>query len=113
MKLTDNAALDFIDQDILSGWGYPSYEATLVRLAELSRITPDPDIKVHIRNLMVKLILHMDSDRYEQLNIHQYFPLCRHKNRIIRLICIISLDIMLVSILLITMTIILSIISQF
>ena len=67
MKLTDNAALDFIDQDILYGWGYPSYEATLVRLAELSRITPDPDIKVHIRNLMVKLILHMDSDRYEQL----------------------------------------------
>ena len=67
MKLTDNAALDFIDQDILYGWGYPSYEATLVRLAELSRITPDPDIKVNIRNLMVKLILHMDSDRYEQL----------------------------------------------
>ena len=28
MKLTDNAALDFIDQDILYCWGYPSYEAT-------------------------------------------------------------------------------------
>ena len=67
MKLTDNAALDFIDQDILYGWGYPSYEATLVRLAELSRITPDPDIRDHIENLVVKLILHLDRDRYEQL----------------------------------------------
>ena len=67
MKLTNNAALDFIDQDILYCWGYPFYEATLVRLTELDRITPDPDIKAHIRNLVIKLILHMDSDRYEQL----------------------------------------------
>lgn len=67
MKLTDNAALDFIDQDILYCWGYPSYEATLVRLTELSRITPDPDIKDHIKNLVIKLILHMDSDRYKEL----------------------------------------------
>ena len=67
MKLNDNAALDFIDQDILYCWGYPSYESTLVRLTELDRITLDPDIKAHIRNLVIKLILHMDSDRYEQL----------------------------------------------
>ena len=38
-----------------------------MRLTELGRITLDPDIKEHIRNLVVKLILHMDSDRYEQL----------------------------------------------
>ena len=67
MKLTDNAALDFIDQDILYCQGYPSYEATLVRLTELGRITPDPDIKDHIKNLVIKLILHMDSDRYKEL----------------------------------------------
>ena len=67
MKLNDNAALDFIDQDILYCWGYPSYDATLMRLTELGRITLDPDIKEHIRNLVIKLILHMDSDRYEQL----------------------------------------------
>ena len=67
MKLNDNAALDFIDQDILYCWACPSYEATLVRLTELDRITLDPDIKAHIRNLVIKLILHMDSDRYEQL----------------------------------------------
>lgn len=67
MKLTDNAALDFIDQDILYCWGYPSYDATLMRLTELGRITPDPDIKEHIRNLVIKLILHMDSNHYEQL----------------------------------------------
>ena len=67
MTLTDNAARDFIDQDILYCWGYPSYEATLVRLTELGRITPDPDIKDHIKNLVIKLILHMDSDRYKEL----------------------------------------------
>ena len=67
MKLTDNAALDFIDQDILYCWGYPSYDATLMRLTELGRITPDPDIRGHIENLVVKLILHLDRDRYEQL----------------------------------------------
>ena len=38
-----------------------------MRLTELDRITLDPDIKAHIRNLVIKLILHMDSDRYEQL----------------------------------------------
>ena len=67
MKLNDNAALDFIDQDILYCWGRPSYGATLMRLTELGRITPDPDIKDHIEKLVVKLILHLDSDRYEQL----------------------------------------------
>ena len=67
MKLTDNAALDFIDQDILYCWACPSYEATLMRLTELGRITPDPDIRGHIENLVVKLILHMDNNHYEQL----------------------------------------------
>ena len=67
MKLNDNAALDFIDQDTLYCWGCPSYEATLMRLTELGRITPDPDIRGHIENLVVKLIIHLDSDRYEQL----------------------------------------------
>ena len=38
-----------------------------MRLTELGRITPDPDIKDHIRNLVIKLILHMDSDRYKEL----------------------------------------------
>ena len=67
MKLTENVALDFIEQDILYCWACPSYEATLMRLTELSRITPDPDIRDHIENLVVKLILHLDCDRYEQL----------------------------------------------
>ena len=38
-----------------------------MRLTELGRITPDPDIKDHIKNLVIKLILHMDSDRYKEL----------------------------------------------
>lgn len=67
MKLNDNVALDFIDQDILYCWGRSSYGATLMRLTELGRITPDPDIKDHIEKLVVKLILCLDSDRYEQL----------------------------------------------
>lgn len=67
MKLNDNAVLDFIDQDILYCWACPSYEATLMRLTELGRITPDPDIRDHIENLVVKLILNLDRDRYEQL----------------------------------------------
>lgn len=67
MKLNDNVALDFIDQDILFCWGCPSYEATLMRLTELGRITPDPDIRDHIENLVVKLILNLDRDHYEQL----------------------------------------------
>ena len=67
MKLTDNVALDFIDQDILYCWGCPSYGVTLMRLTNLGRITVDPDIKEHIENLIVKLFLHSDQERYEQL----------------------------------------------
>ena len=67
MKLTDNVALDFIDQDILYCWACPSYEVTLMRLTDLSRITVDPDIKEHIEDLTVKLFLHSDQERFEQL----------------------------------------------
>ena len=67
MKLTENVALDFIDQDILFCWACPSYEATLMRLTELGRITPAPDIRDHIENLVIKLILHLARDSYEQL----------------------------------------------
>lgn len=55
MKLTENVALDFIDQDILFCWACPSYEVTMMRLTDLGRITVDPDIKEHIEDLIVKL----------------------------------------------------------
>ena len=67
MKLNDNVALDFIDQDILYCWGCPSYEVTMMRLTDLASITVDPNIKEHIQDLTVKLFLHCDQERYEQL----------------------------------------------
>ena len=67
MKLNDNVALDFIDQDILYCWGCPDYAATLLRLNGLYEITVDPDIKKHIDALSTKLLLHTDQQRYEQL----------------------------------------------
>ena len=67
MKLNDNTALDFIDQDILYCWGCPDYAATLLRLNDLYVITVDPDIKKHIDALSTKLLLQTDQHRYEQL----------------------------------------------
>ena len=67
MKLTENVALDFIDQDILFCWACPSYEATMMRLTDLGSITVDPDIKEHIEDLIVKLFLHSDQEHFEQL----------------------------------------------
>ena len=67
MKLTENVALDFIDQDILFCWACPSYEVTMMMLTDLGRITVDPDIKEHIEDLIVKLFLHSDQERFEQL----------------------------------------------
>ena len=67
MKLNDNVALDFIDQDILYCWGCPDYGTTLLRLNGLYEITVDPDIKMHIDTLSTKLLLHTDQQRYEQL----------------------------------------------
>ena len=67
MKLNDNVALDFIDQDILYCWGCPSYEVTMMRLTDLASITVDPDIREHIEDLTVKLFLHCDQERFEQL----------------------------------------------
>ena len=67
MKLNDNTALDFIEEDILYYFCCPSYPATLLRLNELQRITADPDMKDHIDGLTQKLLLHTDQERYEQL----------------------------------------------
>ncbi len=67
MKLTENVALDFIEQDILFCWACPSYEVTMMRLTDLGSITVDPDIKEHIEDLIVKLFLHCDQEHFEQL----------------------------------------------
>lgn len=41
MRLNDNVALDFIEQDILYVWGCPSYRRTLDILIALEQLTVD------------------------------------------------------------------------
>lgn len=72
MKLNDNIALDFIEQDIFYVWGCPSYRRTLELLIALEQLTVNQKFREHITGLLVKLIYHSCEEQFEEI-YHQNF----------------------------------------